>query len=138
MAMALTAEQRTQVFEILGIPESLAGWVLVDVTGEVGPGSATTDLSAMKDLIDGFLNVLTATKEARVVELLARYAAISASSPLQVRGGAGGARGVLVDHPAERELLRDALSTVIGVVVPQGGFVAEAKRRASGCGTVGR
>lgn len=135
--MALTAAQTTQVFEILGIPEDGTGEVFASVATLFGSEFESYDMSAIVDRIGDKLDALTASQEARVTELLARHTAISATSPLQVRGSAK-ATGTLADHPAEREALRVALGNVLGLAVPSGGFMAEAQRLARGGGKVER
>lgn len=136
--MALSAAQKTQVFEIFGIPETGSGTSYPELMGEFGASGDTYDMSRVLSQVTSILNALSASQEARVAALLTRHAAITSSSPLQVHGAAGGARGVLVDHPGEREAIRAAIGTIVGVAVPMGGFVAEAGRKARGAGRVGR
>ncbi|MCY3019371.1 MAG: hypothetical protein NTW87_10150 [Planctomycetota bacterium] len=135
--MALTAAQVTQVFEILGIPEDGTGEVFASVATLFGPAFESYDMSAIVARINAKLNTLAASQLARVTDLLDRHTAITATSPLQLRGTAR-ASGTLADHPAEREAIRTALGTVLGVAVPSGGFMAEAQRMARGGGRVER
>jgi hypothetical protein len=135
--MALTAAQTTQVFEILGVPEDGTGEVFASVATMFGAEFESYDMAAVVAKIGDKLEGLSASQEARVAELLARHAAISATSPVKVRGSAK-ASGTLADHPAEREAIRVALGNVLGVAVPSGGFLAEAQRAARGGGRVER
>ena len=135
--MALTAAQTTQVFEILGVPQDGTGEVFASVATLFGAEFESYDMAAIVDKIGDKLDALTASQEARVVELLARHSAITATSPLQV-SGTNAARGKLADYPAEREALRTALGNVLGLATPSGGFMAEAQRLARGGGKVER
>jgi len=136
--MALSAAQKTQVLEILGIPELGTGVSYPELTGAFGAGGEAYDMFRVVTQVSSLISAMSASQEDRVVALLTRHAAITSSSPLQVTGAAGGVRGVLVDHPAEREAIRAAIGNIVGVAVPSGGFVAEAGRRARGVGSVGR
>ena len=135
--MSLTAAQITQVYEILGVPQDGTGEVFGSVATLFGPAFESYDLASIVTRVDAKLAGLSASQETRVTALLARHAAISASSPLKLKA-ASGAQGTLVDHPAEREAIRVALGNILGIAVPSGGFVAEALRAARGGGTLGR
>jgi len=136
--MALSAAQVTQVFEILGVPQAGSGDVIGSVATLFGAEFESYDMSGLVSRITAKLAALTAEQIARATTLLDRHTAITASSPLQVQATSGGSRGILADHPAEREAIRSALGNVIGIAVPAGGFVAEVKRAARGGGRVGR
>ena len=135
--MPLTAAQITQVFEIIGIPQSGSGDVFSSVATLFGPEYESYDMTSVVTLVTERLNALGDTQISRVSTLLDRYTAITATSPLQV-GESAGARGTLADHPAEREAIRAALGNIAGVAVPSGGFFAEARRIARKGGTVSR
>ncbi|HYG77795.1 MAG TPA: hypothetical protein VEK08_22505 [Planctomycetota bacterium] len=134
--MPLTAAQSTQIFEILGIPQAGSGAVVGSVATLFGPQFETYDMLGIVTQINSRIVALSAEQITRITALLDRYSTITASSPLQIQASSGGARGVLADHPAEREAIRAALGNVLGVAVPSGGFVAEAQRQARGGGTV--
>src|ERR1043165_1361684 len=123
--MALTAAQITQVYEIFGVPQNGVGQIVGAIATPFGPGFDSCDTSALVTAIDARLAALTTSQLARVNSLLTRWDAITSSSPLRVEGSSG-ARGTVADHPAERALIRTALSNLIGVAVPAGGFAAEA------------
>ena len=135
--MPLTAAQITQVFEILGVPQNGSGDVYPSVATLFGPSFESYDMSAIVTRIGAKLAALSATQITRVTELLDRYTAITATSPLQIHQSDGSA-GVIVNHPAERETVRTALGNVLGIAVPAGGFMAEARRMAAGGGSVER
>ncbi|MCZ7646925.1 MAG: hypothetical protein M5U26_16825 [Planctomycetota bacterium] len=135
--MALTAEQTTQIFEMLGIPEGGNGAVLSSVATLFGPAYESYEMSGFVDLVNARLAGLSASQEARVGELLARWSAIGATSPLTV-AAEGAARGTLADHPAERAHLRLALANVIGIAVSSGGFAREAWTAGGGGARVAR
>jgi len=130
--MSLTAAQITQVYEILGVPQDGTGEIFGAVATLFGPEYETYDMSAIVSKIDAKLAALTSEQIARVTTLLDRHTTIGNSSTLQVSAAAGGAKGTLADYPAEREMIRSALGNILGVAVPSGGFVAEAKRAQGG------
>ena len=136
--MSLTTAQITQVYEILGVPQDGAGEVFGSVATLFGPAYETYDMSAIVSKINTKLAGLTSEQIARVTTLLDRHTTIGNSSPLQVSAAAGGAKGTLADYPAERETIRSALGNILGIAVPSGGFVAEAKRAAQGSGRIAR
>lgn len=130
--MALTAAQITQVYEILGVPQDGVGEVFGSVATLFGPAFESYDMSAIVTKIDAKLAGLTSRQVARTATLLERHTAIGSSSPLQVSGARGGARGTLADHPAERDAIRSTLGNILGIAAPSGGFMAEAKRAQGG------
>ena len=135
--MPLSATQVTQVFEILGVPQDGSGDVFASVATLFGPAYETYDMAAIVARIDAKLAALTATQITRVTELLDRFNSITATSPLQVEASSAG-KGTIVDHPKERDAIRIALGNVLGIAVPSGGFMAEARRLSSGSGSVER
>lgn len=135
--MSLTATQTTQIYEILGVPQDGSGEVIGSIATLFGPEFESYNMGNIVTSIDAKLAALSASQLTRVTTLLDRYTAISASSPLKLNA-ASGARGTLVDHPAEREAIRLALGNILGIATPSGGFMAEALRGARGGGTVGR
>jgi hypothetical protein len=135
--MSLTAAQTTQLFQILGIPQSGGGDVYASLATLFGPAFETYDLSAVVARVNDRLAALSATQTARVTELLDRHTALTASSPLAVRSAAG-TSGTLSDHPAERKAIRDELCNITGIAVPAGGFAAEARRLSGGAGALER
>ena len=135
--MPLTAAQTTQIFEILGIPESGSGDVFASLATLFGPAHETYDMAGVVTRVNARLAALSGTQLARVSELLDRHTTISATSPLSVAQSSAG-KGTLVHHPAEREAIRHALGNILGIAVPAGGFMAEARRLFDGVGKVER
>ena len=133
--MALSAAQVTQVYDIFGVPQGGSGAVISAVATVFGPVCDVLDMSALVTAIDAKLAALSAEQITRVTALLARWDAISSTSPLRVTQSAS-TRGIAADHPAERVSIRAALSNIIGIAVPSGGFAAEAAR--ANQATVGR
>jgi len=123
--MALTAAQTTQIYEILGVPQNGSGAVISAMATIFGPVFESMDMSTLVTKINAKLTALTAEQIARVTPLLLHWDAITSTSPLRVTQSAS-TRGTAVDHPAERAAIRSALSNIIGVAVPSGGFAAEA------------
>src|ERR1043165_3485060 len=85
LPMPLTAQQTTQIFEILGVPQDGSGDVFASVATLFGPAYETYDMAAIVSRINAKLAALTATQITRVTELLDRQTAITATSPLQNR-----------------------------------------------------
>lgn len=125
--MALSAAQTTQLFEIFGVPQNGSGAVVSAVATIFGPVFESLDMSSLVTRINAKLIALSAEQIARVTTLLLRWDAVTSTSPLRVTQ-ASNTRGIAADHPAERVAIRAALSNIIGVSVPAGGFAAEAAR----------
>lgn len=125
--MPLSNAQITQVFEIFGVPQSGSGDVASQVASVFGPVSNAFDFAAIATKLNDRLAALSDTQTARSGTLLARWDALTSSSPLRITQSAK-ANGVFADHPAERAAIRTALTNVIGFAAPSGGFAAEATR----------
>src|SRR6185295_8488421 len=123
--MALSAAQITQVYEILGVPQSGSAEIVGAMATPFGPVCDSCDLSALVTRIDARLAALSTTQIARVSSLLTRWDAITSSSPLQV-SGPGHSGGTVADHPQERANIRREIINLVGVFVPNGGFANEA------------
>jgi hypothetical protein len=48
---------------------------------------------------------------------------------MQLKSGSAGETGIVVDYPQERENVRQLIGNSLGLVIPQGGFYAEMKRK---------
>jgi hypothetical protein len=134
--MSLSADQVTQVFEILGVPQDGVGATFEHLATRFGPEFESFDLSAVVTHITTKLNALTTSQLDRVTPLLTRWDALTSTSPLQVLTASGSA-GTLADYPAERAQIRASLSNILGIYVPKGGFAAETAR-VLGAGSVTR
>ena len=129
--MALTADQRSRFMEIIGLPPSggtivvtsLVHWPFSN-TQQWEPTWNVGDLTDLITAVDSRITAMSASTEAIVTGLIARYTEIEVS-PMKVTSAAGGAGGNLVDHELERENIRQRISNAAGIAVPKGGFLKE-------------
>jgi hypothetical protein len=128
--MPLSSTQITQIFEIVGVPQDGNGAVFSSVATLFGPAYENYDMAAIVTQINTKLAALSATQITRCTELLDRFTAITATSPLTISDSSAG-KGVIVNHPQERSSIRESLGNLLGIAVPSGGFMAEAKRVSS-------
>jgi len=133
MASPYTADERAQIFEILGYP--LNGTTLQLIEAQMDPGMAdafkptynTGDFSQWVTAIDAQLLTNTTEQATRARVYLARWVAIGPHNPLHVKTGATGT-GDLVNYPQERENIRKGMSSVIGIVCPWGPLAEQAEQ----------
>jgi hypothetical protein len=133
MASPYTADERAQIFEILGYP--LNGTTLQLIEAQMDPGMSSTfkptfntgDFSNWVTAIDAQLATNTTEQATRARVHLTRWVAIGPFNPLRVTSGATGA-GVLVDFKQEREAIRKGLSSVIGIICPWGPLAEQAEQ----------
>ncbi len=125
--MSLSAAQITQVYEIFAVPQNGSGAIVSAIATPFGPVMDVCDATAIVTQIDAKLAALTDTQITRVSTLLTRWDLITSTSPLSV-SPTNAKHGTAADHPAERAAIRTALSNLVGVAVPSGGFVAEVMR----------
>lgn len=133
MASPYTADERAQIFEILGYPVN--GTTLQLIEAQMDPGMADTfkptynvgDFSQWVTAIDAQLATNTTEQATRARVYLARWVAIGPHNPLKVTAGATGT-GVLVDYQTERQIIRKGLSSTIGIVCPWGPLAEQAEQ----------
>jgi len=132
--MALSATERIQFFQIVGLPAEASGLVITSLvhvpfsnTQSWEPTYNVGDMSDLIDAIDAKLTAATAEQVTRMQSLISRFMEIEVS-PTKVTSSAAGTGGRLADHDVERENIRQALSNIIGLAVPEGGFIAEIQR----------
>lgn len=133
--MALTPAQKSQVYEIFGIPESGTGYIASQLTSLYGPAGESYDFNAVVTMLNLRLDALSTLEaaavlagstggETRLTALLSRWTTLTSYDPLQVNE-ASGAKGTLVDYPKERKNIRKAMCNIIGFSCPAGGFETE-------------
>jgi hypothetical protein len=132
--MAFTADQKSVIYEILGIPEngySVNTLSLVHApysnVGVWNPSYNTGDFTAMLASIAAQIARVEAIAscQTRVSALLTRWDEIGTSSMTAVSKSPSGAEGKIFDAEVERCNIRLRLSNLVGVSVPKGGFLAE-------------
>lgn len=135
--MSLSAEEITKCFEIIGLPQSGKMTVITGFTHIPGRSLAATwsptytegDCADLVAKVTTKLTTeLTATQETIVKALLANWDTIGSTSPLRVESaGVSGTSGVLHDAAKERRNIRNEIGQIIGLWVPDGGFIADAQ-----------
>lgn len=132
--MALTAAQISKVFEVIALPESGSTTLVTNLvhypytnTSTWEPCWNTGDLSGLVARIKVNISLMNATTETIVTGLLTTWDDIGSTNPLRVTSSQQAA-GVLVDNDKQRELIRQRVGNLIGLAVPQGGFLGEMQR----------
>lgn len=113
--MALSAAQKTQVYEILGLPQN-GIFVNVISLGPYGPIVDTNTFTAVITLINAQLTALSAEQITRVAILLDRWTAIGSTNPQAITDKAG---STITDYEAERAAIARGLKNIIGVQTPE-------------------
>jgi hypothetical protein len=104
--VALTAEQRLYVFEILDLPP---GGVGIEITGTLGHASAyeRESFGTPTSAVDELLALLTAEQEAIVSDLVDQWKLVRTSEVMLHT--AEDVEGVVVSHAQKRDLIKRAL-----------------------------
>lgn len=132
--MAFTTDQKSIIYEILGIPEngySVNTLALVHAPySNVGVWNPTYNTGDFTTLLASIAAQITRVEalpscETRVKALLTRWDEIGTSSMTAVEKSPSGAEGRIFDAEVERCNIRVRLSNLVGVSVPKGGFLAE-------------
>lgn len=138
---AFTDDEIAQIFDIFGLPRQGTGIIAPELVARPTALSATWDASYNSASIAGIVTALetqlaasTEEQRTRARLHLTRWTEIGGSSPLEIRQGSDGSAGLLASYPKERENIRQALACILGIMVPEGGFFAEARRVFFGTG----
>lgn len=130
--MAFTNAEISQMFEIFKIPESgrsINVKALVhypfSMVENWTPNYTSGDLTVLVTAIKANIALATATVETRARTFLTRWDEITASSPLKVTQSINGSVGVIVDHEQERRNIRVGLANLLGLAIPEGGYLSE-------------
>lgn len=119
--MALTDDQKSQVFQLLGIPNKdtvFGAHVLMSIKG---PGGELYTMKEIRSQITAAIAALTASEETLIAASLTEYLTIR-NEVMTVNQSAGGFSGKLLDSEATRERCRKEVALTLGVFVPAGGF----------------
>ena len=128
--MALSSLHKMKVLTLFGIPSGGATYEAVAISTLYGPFGESYDHSA---IITAFNTKWTAAAADSDIDtlltnandpkgLLTRLDEIGLGSVTEIDKDAAGASGVIVNDPKEIENIRQAIATLIGFVVPEGGF----------------
>lgn len=126
--MAISAADRTTIFQIMGVPEKDAPNVVWAQLGFFGPAADSFDIAAVKDMLDAAITGVSAEQETAAEAQVTRWNTITSYDPARITR-AGTTAGVIVDRDQERRNIRNALGTILGFAVPKNGFMAEARRQ---------
>jgi len=126
---AFTEDEVAQIFEIFGVPQGGRG-VIVTALSHLPPSLAAEweatwtagDFTAVVTQIQAAIQAAAEPQRVRVRLLLTRWSELCSAPTLQVRGE--------VELHAAREMdrVRERLGNLLGVAVPTGGFLSEARR----------
>jgi hypothetical protein len=127
---AFTDDEKALVFEILGVPQGGTG-LLVPALSRRGdappqdwePVYAEGDFGEIVARITARLDATTEAQRTRARELLAQWNELAPTATLELRGATE------LDVARELDRIRAQLGNLLGVAVPRGGFVGEARRQ---------
>jgi hypothetical protein len=122
--MALNPTQITTTYLILDIPQSGIAIEIGALSTVYGPTLENTNFAAVITQINDRLTALSATQEAAVVALIARWDALTSTKQISV-AKSGTAAGDFANYERERSAIRARMESTIGVKVKSGGFQAE-------------
>ena len=132
--MAFTADEKSTIYEVFGIPENGFSTNTLSLVhapySNVGVWNTTFNRGDYTTLITAINLQITLTEgipscETRVRNLLVRWDEIGTTSTTAIAKAASGAEGKIFDADNERKNIRIRLSNLIGVSVPEGGFLRE-------------
>lgn len=129
--MAFSTTQKTQIFQIFGLPEHGTMRVVHQLSSMWGTHAESYDLSGAVTLLNAAIADCEANAAAlaRAQAILTEYyTTIGESSQMRVTAD-GTSSGTLMDQPAQLAFYRDQLSTVLGFYMPKGSAVDELRRR---------
>ena len=127
---AFTDNEIAQIFEIFGVPQGGRG-VIVTSLSRLPPSLAAAweatwtagDFTAVVNEVLARIEAAAEPQRTRVRQLLTRWDELGGAPTLQLRGN--------IELHAARELdrVRERLGNLLGVAVPPGGFLGEARRQ---------
>lgn len=129
--MALSPDQTAQIFEIFGIPQGGAGFGVYGIATLWGPFGEPFSFSALVTELNAKITAVTAEIQTRVTTQLVTWDEITASSPIVITKSSTGTEGTIVDHPRQREMIRQTIGSLIGFKIPYGGFTVEPREQGS-------
>jgi hypothetical protein len=123
MAFPLDSDQKALIYEIFGVPQQGDGFYAAAIATIMGPFGQAYTFTTIITQLDALLAALTTYQCTRVTIHTTRWGVIGSTSQIVINEGASGAKGVLVDYPAEREEIRQSIAKIIGFWCPEGGFL---------------
>lgn len=124
--MALSTTETAKVFFIYGIPQNNSGYIVTELSTLYGAFAETYDFTAVVTKLNAALTALNSDQVTLVQALITAWDAIPSGSRLRIERSSDGAVGQIVNHPAEREQIRQDVARIVGFDCPPGGFVLRA------------
>jgi len=130
---SFTTQDQQTIFRLFGIPLG-GGGIIVTSLSHIPPTLAAiwtvtwtqTEFSQLVTTLLGYMANASADTVAAVEAQLSIYASI-VTSPMKVTKS-GDSEGTLIDHRAQRELIRQDIGNMLGIWVPRGGWINESDR----------
>lgn len=126
--MALSSAEVAKVFKIFGIPQSGKAVIARENVAPRYPGTIEYDVSSLVAKLNECLAALNADQVTEVKAQLTTWDSITDSSPLKIREDIN-SKGTIVDHKAQRQLIKETIANLIGFAIPSDGFFAEVKAK---------
>ena len=132
--MPFTALEKTQIIsQVFAIPIGANGMIVTSIT-HLPPSMAmawtvTYTEGQYTELVTQITTYLTNASDSTILlvrELLPKFKA-TIGNPMVVNKS-GTAEGVLIDYPKQHEMLRQEIAKLLGIWVPQGGFIRETEK----------
>ena len=124
----MTSAQRTQIFEIFGLPQNGSGYSVFLTATLFGPFAEPYDFTALVTALNAKLDALTSPQETRVIVHLERWDLVGGTNPLLMQKSSSGAEGIIVDFNRERQNIHNQIAAIIGFYAPYGGWIADVRR----------
>jgi hypothetical protein len=97
------------------------------------PTYTLQDITTARTRITDILATCSAEDQVLVEAQITNYDTI-ATSPMTISRSDNGATGTIIDHAQERELIRQYIGNLLGISIPEGGWLGELKRMGFGGG----
>jgi hypothetical protein len=125
--MAITDEtKKAKIFLLLDVPQKTTAFAANVLVSIFGPGGERYTLVGVKDQIDTALAAATTDEETLINLVLTEFDNEWLDDEQVIKDG--DSEGVLFSSGKKMNLLRKRVSDLLGVYIPEGGFLAEWRR----------
>lgn len=137
--MAFSATNIAKIYAIFQMPKDTEAALIlttlahapITAISQYFPTFTLQDLTTARQRIDNILATCSAEDQALVEIQIADYDDI-ATSPMKVSEADNGVKGTIVDHKQQRENIRQYIGNLLGISIPEGGWLGELKRMGFG------
>jgi len=137
--MAFSATNKAKIYAIFQLPKDTEAALILTTLAHAPitaistyfPTFTTQDITTARTRIDAILTGCSAEDQVLVEAQIANYDGI-ATSPMIISRSDNGASGTIIDHKQERELIRQYIGNLLGISVPEGGWLGELRRMGFG------